>query len=76
MNRAMAVPTVNCTVVMFMGYGKAFKTCRAQGTVYRVMCFTSIRNNKVTSFYGQVMLLLVSHKVSGRGLHRFTKYAG
>jgi hypothetical protein len=31
MNRAMTVPTVNCTVVMFMGYGKAFKTCRAQG---------------------------------------------
>jgi hypothetical protein len=27
MNRAMTVPTVNCTVVMFMGYGKAFKTC-------------------------------------------------
>jgi len=29
MNKAMAVPTANCTVVMFIGYGKTFRTCRA-----------------------------------------------
>jgi hypothetical protein len=27
MNKAMTVPTANCTVVMFIGYGRAFKTC-------------------------------------------------
>jgi hypothetical protein len=29
MNKAMALPTANCTVVMFIGYGKTFRTCRA-----------------------------------------------
>jgi hypothetical protein len=48
MKIAMAVPTANCTVVMFIGYGKTFRTCQEKKELYKLYAYSDVHNLNVS----------------------------